>query len=248
MANYTLEDLAKDPEFIKIINHIIAKSYGNPKRTLIFQKVREKIKGRTNLIEMVEACSFKLQSMRYHLVQMLQLEGDYAQKHKMLADLFVKKMGGFPGVSALDPIEVRIEFESFIMKTKSLLEIFSQIASSEFKNITSRFIELDKILKQHASKDPRAKLISERINEAKWISDFESIKSHDTMRDVMTHLKTLPVRPQNLVYTKDGVNVVPSGTSHKGKNIKNVDYASSIVLEIESLIEDILKILYDIKV
>jgi hypothetical protein len=246
MKRYTLENLVNDPEFKEIANSIVAKNYSNPKMSSFFKKVGEKNKDFPNFAKNMETCSFKLQSVRYHFMRIQQLELDYTQKHKKLASLYSQKMGKIPGISKVYPFEVRIEFESFIMKTKSLLEIFFKIVSSEFKNIASRTIELNEVLKQHASKDHRAKLLLERLDRARWLLDFESTKPHDTMRDILTHIKTLPAYPQNLVCEKDRLKIMPSGVAHKGKNVEIITYASSIVSEIESLIEDVFRALYSI--
>ncbi len=246
MKTYTLENLVDEPEFKKIINSIVANNYSNPKMSSFLKKVGEKNKDFPDFTKNMESCSFKLQSIRYHLMRIQQLELDCAQKHKKLASLYSQKMGKNPGISKVYPFEVRIEFESFIMKTKSLLEIFFKIVSSEFKSITSKSIKLNKILKEQVLKDPRAKLVSERLDKARWLSDFESIKPHDTMRDILTHIGTLSAYPQNLVYEKDGSKILSSGVSYKGKNFKSITYASSIVLEIESLIEDVFRVLFSI--
>lgn len=240
-----INNLLQNNEYLSSVVLLFKEAYADIiPNTKIWEKVRNKIAQHPEKLEKLESCRFKFESLKYHLYRMNLEEKDYEEKLQKLYELNTKYNAPTLCLVGIDATNVRIEFESFLLKFKSCLEIFIQIISTEFKNKTHKSSELKKVLAHFIKKDEKAKLILERLERAKWLEDVESNKPYETMRDIIAHLGSLPVRPLQVTHTSNGLQSIKSGTTNKNKDIDNINYALSMLIEIDSLINDIFEIVY----
>ncbi|MDD5692191.1 MAG: hypothetical protein PHP10_03320 [Candidatus Omnitrophica bacterium] len=237
-TSFMLQD-RHPPIYIKIAHKVHDFFYERTKSNKL-----EIVEHRTDFFDAIHDVLFKIDAMDYHLKRIKELRDLYLSESRKSLQFAPNEYS--TGI-CMNTDKIIFEFESFLFQADACLNIFSRsfrfYLKQESKSTKTLKIKILELLKKpHFSKDKELKAVSDILNRASWLSEFEQNQSK---RDKIVHYGKLEIIPFQ-VCKAGKINKEFIGESSLGK-ISLIEYSEGILKNTLNLIEDCYIALFNLK-